>query len=120
MTVLVTLMTLAITPSRVRVAPGRNPVPATLIGSPISPTLGETEVTVNPVFGETAGAVGAAGAGAVGDVPQPRLIPATPRILAMTAWAKKRFEQKRLDMCVLLTGIRPSPDCFVPRRSHRH
>src|SRR5437762_13027010 len=91
--VLVTLLTVAATPSSATVAPNANPVPETCIsdGKLVNPLAGEIAATV----GAARGATGTAGrVGADGDLPHPRCMA---KATAMTTHTKMR-----LDMGVLL------------------
>ena len=84
---------IAATPSRVRLAPGRNPVPATVTGSPVSPRAGEMALTATGNVG-TAG-VGPA-VGATGAPWHPRDVPTSAKRMVTT-----RRVRKQLDMFAL-------------------
>jgi hypothetical protein len=86
--VLVMPVTLVATPSRVRVAPGLNPVPVTLISDAkfVGPLFGDTAVTVSAAEG---GVTGGAGVGPEGDLSHPMVIAATARTLTKIGRAKK-------------------------------
>jgi hypothetical protein len=86
--VLVMPVTLVATPSSVRVAPGLNPVPVTLISDAkvVGPLFGDTAITVR---GAEGGVTGGEGVGPEDDLSHPMVAAATARKLTKIGRDKK-------------------------------